>query len=81
MSTALSQLDEVDGYVTVPRAAAMLGVKPTRMHELLDGGAIPYVVPAKQRRVKVADVVEYRNRRTFRGQRPKFAVGEDLLAD
>lgn len=57
-------------YVSVPRAAAMLGICPKKVHALLDGGAIPYIEPVKQRRVAVADVMAYRLTRLHqRGQK------------
>src|SRR5947207_460113 len=58
-----------DEIVSVPRAAAALGIKPTAMHELLDRGKIPYITPGVggQRRVRMTDVYLYQQKVTHRG--------------
>lgn len=50
----------LDAMITVPEAAAMLGVAPKTMHALLDDGLIPFIVPRKHRRVRRGDVLAYK---------------------
>jgi hypothetical protein len=57
--------------LTVPRAAAILGISATVMHSLLDGGAIPYTVPSKHRRVLMRDLMAYQAHVKGGGQRRK----------
>lgn len=67
--------------VSVPRAAAMLGISSRTLHALLDADAIPYEQPSKHRRLRVADVEAYRaavTRRAAGGAKP---VRENALAD
>lgn len=75
-------MEAVDDYTTVPKAAKKIGMGPKALHEILDRGAIPFIVPNKQRRVKLSDVEFYRNRRTH-GRRAQVArvPGDDPLAD
>ena len=71
----------LDRYISVPRAAALLGVSTTVMHSLLDGGAIPYTVPSAHRRVLVRHVMAYKQSVSEKGQRRKRrAAYHDFLA-
>lgn len=45
-----------DRYMTVPQAAAMIGISANGMRRLLDEGVIPCIRPKSHRRVKVKDV-------------------------
>lgn len=74
--------DTDDEYVSVPEAAKELGITPPSLHKILDKGRIPYIRPLSHRRVKLADVLAYRNRRTARGRQKVATVGaDDPLAD
>jgi hypothetical protein len=72
-----------DRSVSVPRAASILGIRPTAMHDVLDAGKIPYTTPGVggQRRVKLSDVYAYRDKVTHRAHRPRLALADDPLRD
>jgi len=74
----MSSARYLNGYVSVPDAASLLGVSPTTMRALLDHGQIPYTRPSVHRRVRRVDVLAYQER-TREDGRELAEVGEDLL--
>lgn len=61
MSTVDEHIHEsVDDELTVPRAAALLGISPTSMRQLLNSGKIAFTRPLKQPRIRRGDVLAYR---------------------
>ncbi len=71
----------LEAYLTVPQAAELLGVSRQTMAKILDDGEIPYIRPHKHRRVKRADVLAHRQRKTEGGVPGTPAATENLLAD
>ncbi len=68
-----------DDYITVPEAAAMLGVSRQTFSEMLDRGKIEHIRPVKQRRVKVGDVLQFRDGIRRRGVRKLLPELENAL--
>lgn len=50
-------------YISLPKAAAMLGVSERTMGRLADEGAIGFIRPSVHRRFLEADVIALRERR------------------
>lgn len=78
---AMSSQRYLNGYVSVPEAASLIGVSPTTMRALLDRGEIPYTRPSKHRRVRRGDVLAFMEQMKENGTPELAEVGEDLLRD
>jgi excisionase family DNA binding protein len=68
---ALSDGQEVivaakDSYLTAQEAADFLGVSRPTMIRILDLGEVPYERPNSHRRIKVADLLRYKEKRAER---------------
>jgi hypothetical protein len=68
-------------YISVPRAAVLLGISPRSMAALLDRGVIPSIRPMSHRRVLVADVLRYRDGVSENVRNPIPALTDDPLRD
>jgi excisionase family DNA binding protein len=67
-------------YCSVPEAAVLLGISYSLMAGLLDQGEIDYIRPSKHRRVKRADVLDYRElHRVGAGATPVEELSYDHL--
>ena len=64
-----------DSYLTAQEAADFLGVSRPTMIRILDMGEVDYERPNSHRRIKVADLVRYREKRAERRQ-----VLDEMLA-
>jgi excisionase family DNA binding protein len=67
--------------LTTGQAAEMLGVSRPTLVKLLDTGQVPCTQPGRHRRVQVADVLAYRQRRSEErasGLAAMVAISEDL---
>ncbi len=52
-----------EAMLTTQEAAAVLGVSRPTVVRLLESGALPFEQPGKHRRVRLSDVIAYRDRR------------------
>jgi excisionase family DNA binding protein len=52
-----------DRYVSLPKAAAMLGVSERTMRRIADENGIAFITPNVHRRFRERDVIAYRERR------------------
>jgi excisionase family DNA binding protein len=78
----MSDTADPDDLVSVPAAAAILGVSDSTMRDLLRRGRLPYTRPSVHPRVRVGDVLAYQAKVTRRrGERKRLPAFEDVLAD
>lgn len=70
-----------ESYVSIPRAAKLLGISANGLAALIDDGVIPCIRPRSHRRVKIRDVKQFRANVTERGQLELAQVDDDPLDD
>jgi excisionase family DNA binding protein len=70
----------ITGEVLTPaEAASLLGMSTSRVKQLLDLGALPWIPVGRDRRVKVEDVVAFQVEQQRRAKlTPSFSTDEDL---
>lgn len=64
--------------ITVPEAAAILGISERTLGRLLAQGLIPYTRPSKHRRLKRSDVVNYQHQVTRLEGGGQILTGADV---
>lgn len=70
-----------ENYVSIPRAAKLIGISANGLAALIDEGIIPCIRPRSHRRVKIGDVKQFRANVTEQGQLELARVDDDPLDD
>lgn len=72
---------QAEQYVTVPRAAKLLGIGSKAMSKLLDEGRVEFITPRHHRRVLLASVLRHRDAVTANRNVRVATVDDDPLSD